>query len=168
MVKPTDNRTKSHMIFHVLLAVFVVAQIAFFVIYLDYGSITILKQAGIAVWVLSALLGWIPIYTFRKKAGVPKGKSYVKTTRLVDTGIYSIIRHPQYLAGILLCLAFMLISQHWTVVVLGLPSIIIFYVGAYDEDMFCVKKFGKAYEAYKKKVPRMNFLLGIMRKLDKK
>lgn len=167
MTKPTDNRTRSHMIFHVLLALFMISQIAFFIIYFDYGTILSLEMTGMALWIISAFLAWIPIYTFRKKAGVPKGASYVKTTRLITTGIYSVVRHPQYLAGILLSLAFMLISQHWIVLVLGIPVIIIFYLGGVDEDRFVVKKFGKSYQDYMKRVPRFNIILGIVRKIGK-
>ena len=167
MTKPIDNRTRSHMIFHVLLAVFMIAQIAFFIIYFGHGEILSLKIIGTLLWVASALLGWLPIYTFRKNAGVPKRSSYVKTTKLVTTGIYSVIRHPQYLAGIFLSLAFILVSQHWTVLVLGVPVIIIFYIGGVDEDRFVVKKFGKEYEDYMKRVPRFNFILGIIRRLEK-
>ena len=40
-------------------------------------------------------MGLLPIITFRRKGGVAKGESYIKTTVLVDTGIYAIVRHPQ-------------------------------------------------------------------------
>ena len=168
MAKAVDNRNRSHMLFHVLLAVFLIAQIAAFIFYFNYGKIAEFRTLGALIWIFSFLLGWIPIYTFRKKAGVPKGSRYVKTTKLIDTGIYSIIRHPQYLAGILLSLAFMLISQNLIVIFLGIPPVIIFYLGAYDEDRFCIKKFGKQYKNYMNRVPRMNFVLGIIRYIGKK
>jgi len=147
------------------LAVFIVAQIIAFIIYFDYGRIQVLAITGTILWIVSAFLGWLPIYVFRKKAGVPKGSSYVKTTRIVTTGIYSVVRHPQYLAGMLVSLAFMLISQHWLVIALGAPVIIIFYLGGIDEDRAAVRKFGSSYEAYMKKVPRFNIILGIIRRM---
>jgi len=49
---------------------------------------------------------------------VSKGKSYVGTTRLVDTSLYAIVRHPQYLGGILFNLMLMLLAQHWLVILL--------------------------------------------------
>ena len=158
-------KNTAHTLSHITLIVFLIAQIVFFIIYFEYGTIEILKIIGMPLWIISALLGWLPIYLFRKKAGVPKGASFVKTTKIVTTGIYSIVRHPQYLAGILLSIAFMLISQHWIVVVLGIPVIVIFYIGGIDEDRAVVKKFGKEYEDYMKKVPRFNILLGIIRRL---
>jgi len=35
------------------------------------------------------------------EGGVKEGESYVKTTRLVDESLYAVVRHPQYLGGIL-------------------------------------------------------------------
>ena len=160
-------KNMAHMISHILLTVFILSQIIAFIIYSDYGTISSLKIAGMFSWTVSAVLGWLPIYVFRKIGGVKKGSSYVKTTKMVTTGIYSIVRHPQYLAGIFLSLAFMLISQHWIVVVLGIPFMIILYIGGIDEDRALIKKFGKEYEDYMKSVPRFNILLGIIRKIGK-
>lgn len=144
-----------------------IAQIIVFIIYFDYGKILSLKIIGGGLLIISTIFGWFPIYTLRTKGGVPKGESFVKTTKLVDTGIYSIVRHPQFLAGILWSLAFILISQHLLVLVLGIPVMIIFYLGGLDGDKSSVEKFGKKYEDYMKRIPRFNFILGIIRKLRK-
>jgi len=75
-------------------------------------------------FVFSGLVfGWLPIIEFRKKGGVKKGKSYIHTTQIVDTGIYSIVRHPQYVTFILWAIAGMLLFQHWIVVLLGIPVV---------------------------------------------
>ena len=55
---------------------------------------------GWVVWAFGMLLVMSPIIIFPRRGGVEKGKSFVNTTRLVDTGIYSAVRHPQYLGGI--------------------------------------------------------------------
>jgi len=161
------NKSIVHQIFHVVLLVFGLALIGAFIFYFNYGENLILKIFGTVLWILSAFLGWLPIYTFRKKGGVPKGEGFVKTTKLVTTGIYSIVRHPQYLAGMLLGLSFILISQHWLVLILGIPFIIIFYVAVLDEDKSCIKKFGDDYKRYMKRVPGLNLILGIIRYLFK-
>lgn len=164
-----ENQKKktTHMLFHGILSVLMIAQIIFFIIYFNHGKIPSLKIIGTGLWILSAILGWLPIYIFKKKGGVSEGESYVKTTKLVDTGIYSIVRHPQFLAGMLLSLAFILISQHWLVVILGIPIMIIFYLGGLEGDSSGIEKFGEEYEEYMKKVPRFNIVLGIIRKLVK-
>jgi len=153
-----------HQAFHILLIVVGLALIGTFIFYFNYGENNTLRTLGIFLWVLSAFLGWFPIYTFRKEGGVPEGERFVKTTKLVTTGIYSIVRHPQYLSGILLGLSFILISQHWLVLTLGIPFIAIFCIAALDEDRSCVDKFGDSYKDYMKEVPRFNFLIGIIKR----
>jgi len=59
-----------------------------------------LANTGWLVMTVSAVFGWMPFYTLRERGGVPEGESYMKTTKLVETGVYSVVRHPQYLAGV--------------------------------------------------------------------
>jgi protein-S-isoprenylcysteine O-methyltransferase Ste14 len=108
----------------------------------------------------------MPVITFRKKGRVEKGKSYMHTTTLVNTGIYGIVRHPQNgVAWVLINLGLMFMAQHWVVVVTGCASMGFAYLDLYKEEQRCLKKFGDKYEDYMKKVPRINFLLGIARKI---
>lgn len=143
-------------------SVLTVAQIvlAFF---LHGGGSEALKWAGwICVWTLG-IFGILPIITFRRKGGVPKGESYMKTTVLVDTGIYAIVRHPQGgTAWLLLNLGVMLIALHWTSVVLGLASMGLVYADTFKADQYCIEKFGDAYKRYMERMPRTNFVTGII------
>jgi len=160
----TNWQKDKRMIFEMtLLTIFMVAQIVLFIVFFSYGNVTYLKYIGYFFWTLSAIFGWLPIYEFRKKGKVPKGKGYVHTTKLVTSGVYSIVRHPQFLAGILLSIAFTLISQHWSVSILSIPVVIILYKDMYRADKSAIEKFRKDYEDYMKEVPKMNFILGIKR-----
>ena len=69
------------------------------------------------------------------------------------------------LAGMLIGIGVSLIAQHWAVAVLGAVVVIIFYVDTYEEERSCLAKFGEAYEKYMQRVPRANFILGIVRLL---
>ena len=151
-----------------ILTISMIAQIGLFIIFFNHGRIFILKHVGYFCWILSALFGCLPIYEFYRKGRVPKGKSYMITTRLVTSGVYSIVRHPQFLAGMLLSSAFILISQHWFVLILGITAIIILYKDMFRADISSIKKFGKLYKSYMKEVPRANFILGIIRVLKNK
>lgn len=133
------------------------------VFYGRVGSETLINLGWLVMW-LSAIFGWLPIFTFRRYGEVG-GRGYVHTTRLVDRGVYAIVRHPQYLAGVLLCIALGLITPHWTVILLGLASIPFYYVNTFSEERQNIAKFGDAYLDYMQRVPRMNFLLGIVRLL---
>ena len=123
--------------------------------------------AGLAIWVISLVFGWMPIFVLKKKGGVTKGKSYVHTTTLVKSGLYSIVRHPQYAAGILFSLALVLISQTWLITVIGAVVIPLLYVDILKTDKYEVEKFGDEYKRYMKEVPRTNFILGIIRVLKR-
>lgn len=107
----------------------------------------------------------LPIIEFRKKGIVKKGKSYIHTTKLVDTGIYSIVRHPQFITWILWAIAGMLLFQHWIVILLVIPIIPLTYIDLIRADKRLIEKFGNEYKQYMKKVPRSNFLLGLIRGL---
>ncbi|HCP32205.1 TPA: hypothetical protein DIT45_03035, partial [Candidatus Acetothermia bacterium] len=92
--------------------------------------------------------------------------SFVSTTRLVDTGIYGVVRHPQYLGGILAIFATTLLwYPHWLFAVLGILSTVVIYMGAKEEDQRLVQQFGDDYRLYMQKVPRLNILLGVIRLL---
>jgi len=132
----------------------------------EVTQITILAYIGVGLYVFSGIVfGMLPVKEFRKKGGVNKGKSYIYTTKLVDTGIYSIVRHPQFITWMWWAIAGMLLFQHWIVVILGVPIIPLTYIDIIRADKDGLKKFGDDYKQYMKKVPRANFLLGIIRLL---
>ena len=134
----------------------------------DVSQIDILAYVGVGLYCFSGIVfGMLPVFEFRKKGGVQKGQSYIHTTKLVETGIYSVVRHPQYVTYIMWAFSGMLLFQHWIVILLGVPIIPLTYVDLIRADKACTERFGDAYKAYMKKVPRANFLLGIIRRFRK-
>jgi protein-S-isoprenylcysteine O-methyltransferase Ste14 len=130
----------------------------------EVSQIQILAYAGVALYVFSGLVfGMLPVFEFRKKGGVSKGQSYIHTTKLVETGIYSIVRHPQYVTFMIWAIAGILLFQHWIVFLLGAPIFPLTYIDLIKADREAIEKFGEDYKTYMKKVPRANFLLGIAR-----
>jgi len=73
--------------------------------------------------------------------------------KIITTGIYSIIRHPQYFGAILAHVGIsILLSSLYSL--LSTPLIIIFnYLISWKEEKELIKEFGKDYEDYKKNVP---------------
>ena len=119
---------------------------------------------GWVIWAVGMVLVMAPIILFPRRGGVPKRKSFVHTTQLVDTGIYAVVRHPQYLGGILaIFVTTLLWYPHWLFAVLGIIGTAILYQSAREEDKNLVQQFGNNYLAYMKRVPRMNLVLGISR-----
>ena len=129
----------------------------------SYLALTII---GWVVWVFGMVLVMAPIIMFPRRGGVSKGKSFVHTTQLVDTGIYAIVRHPQYTGGIYaLFLTTFLWYPHWLFGVLGMIGTAVIYLSCREEDKLLVEKFGNDYTEYIKRVPGMNFVAGIIRLL---
>ena len=129
----------------------------------DY--VPLLRYLGYALWVGGCVLAWLPIFYFRRKAGVPKGRSYVHTTVLVTSNIYSVVRHPQYASFFVLAYALALIGQHWIFFLLGIVGSLVFALGLKGEDDANIEKFGDDYRRYMEQVPGYNILLGLIRRL---
>ena len=124
---------------------------------------------GWVVWLFGMVLVMAPIVMFPRRGGVPKGKSFVHTTRIVDSGIYSVVRHPQYTGGIYaIFITTFLWYPHWLFAVLGVTGIAVLFFSTRMEDRYLVKKFGDEYEEYMKRVPGMNIFAGILRHMRNK
>lgn len=84
-----------------------------------------------------------------------------RTERIVTSGVYSIVRHPQYLGGILAHIGFsFLLSRSYSLLVTPLVIAIIYLI-SWKEENELIKEFGQNYEDYKNYVPMLvpNFFL---------
>ena len=78
-----------------------------------------------------------------------------RTDQVVTVGVYSVVRHPQYLGGLLahIGISFLLSAWHsllFTPVVLVIVTLI-----SWKEEKELVKEFGRLYLDYKKTVPML-------------
>ena len=120
----------------------------------------LLQLAGIAIG-LSAFSGMDSLEFLgarqalrglRKIDGTAGGDEEGIRQRMVDSGIYGVIRHPLYAAGILVfSFAPVLTRNYLTVSVL---ADLYFIYGALIEERRLIKRFGQAYRDYMKRVPR--------------
>ena len=124
--------------------------------------------SGWILWIISLYFAFVPFFAFKKRGDVVKGKSYINTSKVVKDGTYAIIRHPQYLGGILFSLSITLWNPAWFNIVLSIIIIILTYQWTYAEDKQLVGKFGEEYDIYKKLVPRLNPILGLIKYFAKK
>ena len=113
--------------------------------------------------VCSLFLVFWPMFTLRRYGQAHPGKNYMQATTLVDHGLYAVVRHPQYLGYMCLNVTFMLVSPHWLIILLGSAAILLFYLVALQEEKGLIKKFGRAYQEYKVRVPRFNIIGGVAR-----
>jgi protein-S-isoprenylcysteine O-methyltransferase Ste14 len=133
--------------------------------FLPRGDEPYLRVTGVFVLLLAAVFIFGPFYLLMKHGG-RDGQTYMQARIVVDRGLYAITRHPQYLGYILLGCGFALLSQHWVAVLLGAVGATFFYRQAVMEERYCLALFGEPYAQYLRQVPRFNFILGIVRRLE--
>lgn len=142
-----------------------ITQLIMVFFYYNYYNIDFLAWFGWGVLLLFFLIGWLPKKEFIKEGQIEEGRSFVYTTKLVDTGIYAIIRHPLWLTWILLSLSLTLMSQYWIMVFMGIIVMLIVYLETFRLDNYLIEKFGMEYKQYKKNVPRLNIIYGLIKYL---
>jgi protein-S-isoprenylcysteine O-methyltransferase Ste14 len=132
-------------------------------------GVAIVRYVGYVLWTAAVVFALVPIFTLRRRGGVAEGQSYMKTTNLVTTGVYSLVRHPQGgLAWLMMNLAAILIGQTWSIALLGLVSMPLVYLDTLKTDQYCLEKFGDDYKHYMETVPAVNLVTGTIRLLGRK
>ena len=152
-----------NIIFTTIFTMAFLTQIILMFTFFNEMNLIILIYVGYIFWGFSLYFGLISFWTFKKRGGVQKGKSYINTTELVEKGPYAIVRHPQYFGGILFTISITLWTQLWVSLILSLTILVLTYQWTYVEDKNLIDKFGEDYKRYKEKVPRLNPILGIIR-----
>jgi len=163
-----SNFSWKEMVPSIIYGLLITAQLILVFFYYNFYKIKLLIWIGWSFLVLFIIIGSLPRIAFKKYGGIKEGESYLNTTRLVKSGIYSIIRHPYWLSWILLSLSLSLLSQYWVMTLFGIISSIIIYLETYHLDKRLIEKFGENYNTYKKQVPRMNLVIGVMKYLTNK
>lgn len=123
---------------------------------------------GWTCFALFGVFGQWPIRTFKKHGHVPDGKSYVYTTTLVTRDLFAVVRHPQFTSWILFSVAMTCLTQTWPNVVLTAIVAPLIYRDICRADASARKKFGTAYVAYQRLVPKTNFLWGLLKVLGRR
>ena len=139
-----------------------------FVLFFHNPTSQVLFVVGNVIVGVGILLIILAMATLRRKGNLQEGGDFTATTVVVKRGVYSVVRHPLYLGWLLTYPAAMLVSQHWLIVILGVIGILSMDQIARMTDEQLLEKFGADYETYKKEVPRLNIVLGIVRKLKRR
>ena len=78
-----------------------------------------------------------------------------RSEKVVTTGVYSIIRHPQYVGGLLAHVGISFLLSAWYSLVSTPLMIFVVYMISRKEEIELVNEFGDEYENYRKKVPML-------------
>ena len=116
---------------------------------------------NIAIYLVNLLI-FIPFFVAGAWFGV-KGVIHTslkvaethRAERIVTTGVYSIVRHPQYFGGLLAHIGFsFLFSGMYSLLVTPLVIAVV-YIISWKEEKELIKEFGQEYEDYKSRVPML-------------
>jgi len=78
-----------------------------------------------------------------------------RTEKIVTTGVYSVVRHPQYLGGLLAHVGIsFLFSAGYSLLSTPLMIVLIYLISRKEEEEL-IREFSGEYEDYKKKVPML-------------
>ena len=78
-----------------------------------------------------------------------------RTDKIVTTGVYSIVRHPQHLGALLAHGGISFLFSAWYSLLFTPLMVVLIYLISRKEEEELVREFGKEYEVYKKRVPML-------------
>jgi len=78
-----------------------------------------------------------------------------ETPHVITKGVFSIVRHPVYLAAILLYLGLIVLTLSLISAGIWIMIIIFYWAISRFEEKLLLNKFGKEYEEYMQKVPML-------------
>jgi protein-S-isoprenylcysteine O-methyltransferase Ste14 len=119
---------------------FLLLPIPWWVAWLVWGVIFAL---GIYVWVLSKREFDRSGQNLHSKTGVT----------LVTSGVYASLRHPHYLALMLVCLSIALGFKSLVALLIAVVTVIVGYWFTLEEEKELIRQFGDGYREYKARVP---------------
>ena len=157
-----DWRRDRGMLAYSALGLLQIAASALYYNHMGLGVAVTLGWLTLIAGVVVASMGWQEL---KRMGQAPEGASPMHATRLVDTGIYSVVRHPQYLGFLMFAPALVLLSQHWLSAASGASWGLLFYRDILKEEEGDLAKFGGEYASYMDRVPRLNPVSGILRLL---
>jgi protein-S-isoprenylcysteine O-methyltransferase Ste14 len=97
-------------------------------------------------------LGIAQVWRYITKKEIKGDAEGITQTRLAKTGVYGFVRHPLYLAGIIIFTFEPDITRNWLTV--SILADIYFIFGAFMEEKRLITTFGDEYIEYMKQVPR--------------
>ena len=106
------------------------------------------------------LIIFIPLFAIGAWLGIKgvkettlKAAETHRAKKIVAKGIYSRVRHPQYLGGLLAHVGIsFLLSAWYSLLSTPLMTLLVYLISKKEEEEL-IKEFGKEYEDYKKRVP---------------
>ena len=119
-------------------------------------AVPVIEELIVLGWIvlgIGALFVVLSMLTLRGKG----------TSKVTDSGVYGVVRHPMYLGGLVMFFSHIFFGQNWMTAVNTVIGVVCCYFIILSGDQRNIEKFGDEYKGYMQKVPRMNFFAGIFR-----
>ena len=78
-----------------------------------------------------------------------------RTEKIVTSGAYSVVRHPQYLGGLLAHVGVTFLLSAWYSLIATLLMVVLVFLLSRKEEEELIREFDKEYKDYQKKVPML-------------
>ena len=122
----------------------------------------IISIAGLQIPILHLILSLPPIAVGAwfgiegvKETGMELAETHSSPKKIINTGIYSTVRNPQYFGWILAHIGISVLLSVWYSMLFTPVVIALVYLISKKEEDELIKEFGKEYEDYKKGVPML-------------
>jgi len=123
---------------------------------------SIISVAGISIRTLNLIISLPPILVGAwfgiegvRETGMELAETHRTPKKILNTGIYSTVRHPQYFGWILAHIGIsILLSASYSILFTPVLGALIYLISRKEENEL-TKEFGKEYEDYKKQVPML-------------
>lgn len=90
-----------------------------------------------------------------RAVGLEVAETHCTPKRLETTGIYSIVRHPQYLGWILAHIGFSVLLSAWYSILFTPVLVGLIYLISRKEEDELVREFGEEYQIYRERTPML-------------
>jgi len=114
-------------------------------VFLPFQPGTIWFYIGSSVFIIGLTLMGIATYNFIT----------TPTNLLITKGVYKLSRHPMYLATFFICLGAGIAAISWLFIFFSIIMALCFYQEALIEERYCLIKYGKTYQDYINRTPRL-------------
>lgn len=123
----------------------------------DLGTSWWLAGAGLALYLLAIVLDHLcrRHLTFAILAGVPELSAPGSKGRLLQEGIYGVVRHPRYTSITAAMLGWALVINHSGIYLLWLGLVLALLTVIRLEERELTARFGPEYSAYRRRVPML-------------
>ncbi len=122
----------------------------------------VISITGLSIAVLNLIVSlplllvgaWLGIEGVRE-TGMKLAETHCSPQKILNTGVYSTLRHPQYFGWILAHIGISFILSVWYSMLFSPVLIALIYLLSKKEEEELIKEFGKEYEDYRKEVPML-------------